>query len=109
MGVSVSVACFEDGPRVPVTCAATVAGTGLVLMVNVACVVPSVTWTNPGGTAAAMSLFNCTSRPPVGAGPVSTTLLAVDEVLPIRVVGDSSTLETAAARTVRFPLFATLL
>ena len=40
---------------------------------------------------------------------MSTTLLAADEVLPIRLAGDSCTLETAAARTVRFPLFATLL
>ncbi len=72
---------------------------GLVVMVNVADVAPAATVTDAGTAAAARFDDRTTTRPPVGAGPVSVTVPVADTP-PSTDDGDTETFETAGATTV---------
>jgi hypothetical protein len=78
------------------------AATGVVVIVNVALVVPAATVTLAGTVAAAVLLLvSVTAAPPAGAAPFKVTV-TVEEVPPVTLVGLSVTLEGAGALTVRF-------
>jgi hypothetical protein len=74
--------------------------TGVVVTVKVALVAPAATVTLAGVVAAALLSERVTSAPPVGAAPVSRTVL-VEELPPVTDVGLMVTLLTTGRLTVR--------
>jgi hypothetical protein len=61
--------------------------TGVVVIVNVAVVLPLATVTLAGTLATdALSLLSCTTTPPVGAGPLNVTV-PWEDVPPVTLVG----------------------
>jgi len=68
-----------------------------VVIANVMVVLPAVTATDAGTVAAALSLLNATSAPPVGAGAVRV-MVPIEPVPPMTAVGFTLT-ELRAAGT----------
>jgi hypothetical protein len=60
--------------------------TGLVVIINVAVVLPAATFTVAGTAANELLLDNPTEIPPAGAAPLKVTV-PVDDVPPLTVVG----------------------
>jgi len=95
---SVAVALFPF--TVAVIVAVTAALTAAVVTVKVADVCPAATVTVPGTVADELLDASATTRPPVGAGPLSVTV-PVEETPPATVVGLSVTEVVTGAETVR--------
>jgi hypothetical protein len=104
------LAIFEAPPKVAVIGTTVLLPTAVVVIVNVADVAPASTVTVGGGSATVESpLVSITTAPPVGAGPVSVTVLCVVDLPPTTVAGDSRRDAAAGAFTVRSAVLVTLL
>ena len=85
-GSTVIVAVCVTPPNAAVITAAVFTATGLVVIVNVALVVPSRIVTVAGTLTDASLLDKETTAPPVGAGPLNATV-PVDELPPVTCAG----------------------
>ena len=94
-----SVAFLSTDPFQAEIVTAMVFAVGLVFAVNVADVVPGATVTLYGTVTRGLMLDRRITRPPAGAGPLSTTV-PVDELPPFTVVGDNVNETKAGGLTV---------
>ena len=83
------------------------AATANVVMVNAGeTEAPAATVTEAGTVAAALLLVSVTTALPVGAGPLSVTVLATVDVPPVTKAGDNVTAETVEGVVLLFTVTA---
>ena len=101
-----STAVFELPPPDAVMLTVVLALTVAVEIATVADVDPAATVTLLFGATTGLSLVIATTRPPVGAGPISVTV-AVEDTPPLTVAGFSISFDTDGAITERLLLLVT--
>jgi hypothetical protein len=102
------LADFVAPPNVAVIGNTVLDVTAVVVIVNVADVLPAATVTVAGGEATvALPLVSMTIAPPAGAAPFNVTVLRVVEWPPTTVAGESRRELSAGAFTVRLAVLVT--